>query len=280
MVIVFRSNPNFNENWGICVKIERIYVSVRYFISTFVSQMHTSQARLPRFPVTRPPKPIAHNEPDMTIDRPISKRPKKNRAKVAPKNAHTEFRRFYDRGDIPVRLVHTSFKNAIAWSVDPAVLDYQHYLPLFFDGLREKEEPYRFFARKGTWELLKHGGTRVLQVIPQVVIPLKKALDTRDMEILPVALRTLQKLVRSSDLAGEALIPFYRQLLPVLNEFLLFNKNLGDQIEYGQWKKMNIGDLILETLEVLELNGGPDAFINIQYMVPTYQSAKTPGDDE
>lgn len=242
--------------------------------------MSKIQPKLPRFPVTRPPKPVIHEDP--LAVRTVTKKtpPKKSRAKVAPKNAHTEFRRFYDRGDIPVRLVHTTFKNAIAWSVDPAVLDYQHYLPLFFDGIREKEEPYKFFARKGTWELLKNGGTKVLQCIPQVVIPLKKALDTRDIEILPVALRTMQKLVKSCDLAGEALIPFYRQLLPVLNEFLMCNKNLGDLIEYGQRKKLNIGDLILETLEVLELSGGPEAFINIQYMVPTYQSARTPGDDE
>jgi hypothetical protein len=237
-----------------------------------------TRASLPRFPVTRAPKPVLHEDPQAIT--PVKRPPKRQRAKVAPKNAHTEFRRFYDRGDIPVRLVHTAFKNTIAWTVDPAVLDYQHYLPLFFDGLREKEEPYRFFARKGTWALLKHGGTRVLQVIPQVVVPLKKALDTRDLTILPCALRTLQKLVKSSDLAGEALIPFYRQLLPVLNEFILCNKHLGDLIEYGQRKKVNIGDLINETLEVLELNGGPEAFINIQYMIPTYQTARIPGEDE
>jgi hypothetical protein len=53
-----------------------------------------------------------------------------------------------------------------------------------------------------------------------------------------------QKTVKSSDLAREALIPFYRQLLPVLNEFLLFNKNLSHMIEYGQRKMINIGDLI------------------------------------
>jgi len=239
------------------------------------------KAKLPRFPITKPPRAILHPEENVVArSQPVKKAPKKKIAKVVEKNQHTDFRRFYDRGDIPLRLVHTTFKNAIAWSVDPTVLDYQHYLPLFFDGLREKEEPYRFFARKGTWELLKQGGTRVLQVIPQIVIPLKKALDTRDLEILPVALRTMQKLVKSSDLAGEALIPFYRQLLPVLNEFFLSNRNLGDMIEYGQRKKQNIGDLIQETLEVLELNGGPEAFINIQYMIPTYQSAKLPGDEE
>jgi hypothetical protein len=235
---------------------------------------------LPPFPVTRAPKPVVHVDTRASSQGKAKRPQRRSRAKVAPANAHTEFRRFYDRGDIPLRLVHTAFKNAIAWTVDPAVLDYQHYLPLFFDGLREKEEPYRFFARKGTWALLKHGGTRVLQVIPQIVVPLKKALDTRDLAILPVCLRTLQKLVKSSDLAGEALIPFYRQLLPVLNEFSLCNKNIGDLIEYGQRKKVNIGDLISETLEVLELNGGPEAFINIQYMIPTYQTSRIPGDDD
>ena len=35
---------------------------------------------------------------------------------------------------------------------------------------------------------------------------------------------------------------------------------------------MNIGDLVGETLEVLERTGGEDAFINIKYMIPTYES--------
>lgn len=43
-------------------------------------------------------------------------------------------------------------------------------------------------------------------------------------------------------------------------------------IEYGQQKNMNLGDLISETLEILEMHGGDDAFINIRYMVPTYES--------
>ncbi|CAB1330621.1 unnamed protein product [Coregonus sp. 'balchen'] len=37
-------------------------------------------------------------------------------------------------------------------------------------------------------------------------------------------------------------------------------------------KRENIGDLIQETLEVFERYGGEDAFINIKYMVPTYES--------
>ncbi len=54
------------------------------------------------------------------------------------------------------------------------------------------------------------------------------------------------------------------------------NVNLGDGIDYGQQKKTNVGDLIDETLELFELHGGEDAFINIKYMIPTYESKGTP----
>lgn len=51
-----------------------------------------------------------------------------------------------------------------------------------------------------------------------------------------------------------------------------FSVNCGDQIDYAQKNNMNLGDLIDETLQVLERHGGEDAFINIKYMVPTYES--------
>lgn len=50
--------------------------------------------------------------------------------------------------------------------------------------------------------------------------------------------------------------------------------NSGDGIDYSQQKRENIGDLVQETLEALEIHGGPDAFINIKYMIPTYESCK------
>jgi len=57
-------------------------------------------------------------------------------------------------------------------------------------------------------------------------------------------------------LSGEALVPYYRQLLPIFNMYKNFNTNIGDQIDYGQRKKKNLGDLINETLEIMEINGG------------------------
>ena len=57
-------------------------------------------------------------------------------------------------------------------------------------------------------------------------------------------------------MSGEALVPYYRQLLPIFNMYKNFNTNIGDQIDYGQRKKKNLGDLINETLEIMEINGG------------------------
>ena len=51
-----------------------------------------------------------------------------------------------------------------------------------------------------------------------------------------------------------------------------FLVNVGDSIDYHQRFHSNVGDLIHETLEVLEKRGGPDAFINIKYMIPTFES--------
>ena len=56
------------------------------------------------------------------------------------------------------------------------------------------------------------------------------------------------------------------------NELWYFLVNVGDQIDYSQQRRENVGDLIQETLEAFERHGGDDAFINIKYMVPTYES--------
>ena len=54
----------------------------------------------------------------------------------------------------------------------------------------------------------------------------------------------MQALVTCSDTIGEALVPYYRQILPVLNLFKIKNQNLGDKIDYSQRKGQNLGDLI------------------------------------
>lgn len=158
-------------------------------------------------------------------------------------------------------------------------MDFHHYLPIFFDGLREEEEPYCFVAEQGVLDMLEAGAHKVLPVIPQLIIPVKTALNTREKKVVVKILKVLQALVNAdaavqggAGLIGQALVPYYRQILPVMNLFINNNDNIGDKIDYSQRKRSNLGQLIMETLEQLEINGGEDAFINIKYLVPTYQS--------
>lgn len=66
-----------------------------------------------------------------------------------------QFRKCYQRGDLPLAIDHNQTRLCINWKVELAKMDYHYYLPLFFDGVREKEDPYRFLAVKGIEDLLK-----------------------------------------------------------------------------------------------------------------------------
>ncbi|ETW02750.1 hypothetical protein H310_05249 [Aphanomyces invadans] len=184
----------------------------------------------------------------------------------------TKFRYFYDRADLPLRVNFSGAVRKVQWQVDITQIDYTHYLPLFFEGLRELDEPYRFLALNGTMDMLEKGGDRPLACIPHLVIPIKQNLMTRHPTILCIQMKVLQKLVLSCPYAGEALVPYYRQILTIFNLFVTKRVNCGDAIDYGQRRDENLGDLIIETLYILERHGGEDAFVNIKYMVPTYES--------
>jgi len=81
-------------------------------------------------------------------------------------------------------------------------------------------------------------------------------------------------LILANKMIGTVLVPYYRQLLPIMNLFKNKNANIGDKLDYSQRKQQNLGDLIDETLEILETYGGENAFINIKYMIPTYESCQ------
>ena len=71
------------------------------------------------------------------------------------------------------------------------------------------------------------------------------ALNTRDPFVISTTLHILQQLVLCSDTIGEALVPYYRQILPIMNLFKTKNLNQGDAIDYSQRKGQNLGDLIV-----------------------------------
>lgn len=166
------------------------------------------------------------------------------------------------------------------WKVDILKLDFHHYLPIFFDGLREVEHPYECMAEQGVIDMLQKGPTKVLPVIPQLIIPIKTALNTRDSRVIVKVIKILMLLVDvgkeevggGENLIGQALVPYYRQILPVINIFVSGTETMGDSIDYGQQKNANLPELCMQCLQEFESTGGADAFINIKYLVPTYQS--------
>lgn len=85
----------------------------------------------------------------------------------------TEFRRYYDRGDLPIALEHRAGENGIHWKYAPEDLDYHHFLPIFFEGLRETTEPYQLLSKQGIYDMLAKGGSKILPVIPQLILPIK-----------------------------------------------------------------------------------------------------------
>ncbi|XP_062562186.1 parkin coregulated gene protein-like [Armigeres subalbatus] len=185
------------------------------------------------------------------------------------------FRKFFLRGDIPIRRNYKNLtprpRRFIEWVVKPELLDYQRYLPLFFDGLCESTFPYREFARNGVRDMIAVAKERqLLCCLPMLILPAKRALNTKDPDVIIATLRALQQLVQAGPWVGLALVPYYRQLLPILNLFRDFNVNIGDRIDFQGGHRL--GDVINETLQVLERHGGPDAYLNIKYMVPTYES--------
>jgi Parkin co-regulated protein len=133
------------------------------------------------------------------------------------------FRRLFLRGDLPChQKTHKDQdperKLNLAWKIRPEDLDYAYYLPIFFDGfvhchsyhkknffltlflplniysLREADFPYNFLARYAVHDMLSSAGNKVRQVIPQLVIPIKCALNTRNSEIIVSTLRIIQHL--------------------------------------------------------------------------------------
>ena len=187
-----------------------------------------------------------------------------------------DFRRFYDRGDLPCIVEHGAHRN-LHFLVDPDKLDYHYYLPLFMDGIREQTEPYKFIANEGVRVLLKKGETnyKVLATIPQLIIPLRAALITKIPAAMLSACEIIQSICHLGNGCGEALVPYYRQLLPMMRQFMEKNANLGDEFDTKSLKHQRLADVIAETLEAMERSGGEDAFVNLKYMIPSFESAIT-----
>lgn len=177
----------------------------------------------------------------------------------------------YIRGQLPIMIQHQTGGSSLRWTQNVDELDFCTLLPLFVEGIREQQKPYSFLATQGLSSMLKHGveePEKVHGCLHKIIQPLRTALNSRHPDVI---LRTLQCIMDmlQIDGIGVALLPYYRQLLPVMNIFRTQRHNLGDGMDYSQ--KSDLSNMIQNTLELMEKTGGPDAFINLKYMIPTYE---------
>ncbi|CAI6374962.1 unnamed protein product [Macrosiphum euphorbiae] len=221
----------------------------------------------------------------------------------------TAFAIAYGRLGFPLATVHGVVDGQrLRWLVPPELVDYNAYLPVLADGLRERPMPYGACATFGLWELLAWDsqGDRVLSALPQTVFPIRRALDVgrRDWPTTVRALKSLQKLSSAGrkGLVGPAMVPYYRQLLSPINRyqhtsagviatdgldakggfplytFAVYTKNvqLCPTTRYHVETRLNVtynlSNLCNDTLCVLERTGGACAYSSIKSVVPTYQS--------
>jgi hypothetical protein len=123
----------------------------------------------------------------------------------------------------------------------PAQCNLQRLLPVFIDGLRELEEPYKFVALQGSLDLISGGQTNKVLVVIDFIIPkMQSCLNTRIVPVISRVLLVLRMLLKSHPSTGPFLVPHFKKLFPIMSSFL---RN----------PSQNIGTEVLETLEQMEL---------------------------
>ncbi|GMI39409.1 hypothetical protein TeGR_g4370, partial [Tetraparma gracilis] len=127
------------------------------------------------------------------------------------------------------------------------------------------------------YELLqdaKGNSERIIDVLHLIMLPIRYALSTKLPDVILAIINILKQLCSVHPAIGPHLIPHYRQILGILNLFYCKGgKNLGDAMDYKQFNSDDLVVPIAECLTLMEQTGGPNAFVNIKFMVPTYTSA-------
>lgn len=150
---------------------------------------HSVSSKLGGESNTKSSKPFHKSSAFSSLKRQTTDRPPVAGAFKPRKIPVSDFRLHYDRGDLPIHVEH-EMGTKIKWK-EPNFdkFNFQLYLPIFVDGIREKDDPYRFLAIHGTFDLLENVKDNVTKIIPQLILPLKAALNTRDTEVISIALK-------------------------------------------------------------------------------------------
>ena len=202
--------------------------------------------------------PPPHPKPQGGFTEIPSKRLLNSKLNTFEENKKSDFQRFYQKGQLPCKINHGSVNNKLVWD-QSANLDTMSFDPLilhFFDGLREKSHPYDFIVREALKGLLSNENAkkRMLPLLGPAVEKLRLALGDSTPSVFKNSLIALNAL---SECLGEDLNPHLKFLLSPIS------KNIA---------KKELRSHIMETLAIVEKNGGPSALAQIKIKIPTYVS--------
>lgn len=90
----------------------------------------------------------------------------------------------------------------IVAKVEPERLDYVYHLPIFFDGLLERAEPFTTIATVGLRDMINAARGKepslLRPTIPVIIVPIRRCFQTRDNVIMARAINMLQLIIRST----------------------------------------------------------------------------------
>ena len=187
-----------------------------------------------------------------------SKLCKKQKSIFSSSKKESAFTRFYKLNTLPCKIEHGSIQNKLVWDKNFNInnFNYNPYILHFYDGLQETQHPYNFICIEAIKFLMiqKKAEKKVFLLKDKLVKKIRLCLISKNSEIFFNGLLGLRYL---SIVLGVELNVFIKTLLSPIGKKLGMKKFKGN---------------ILETLGVLEENGGKEAYQIIKKKIPTYCS--------
>jgi len=129
-------------------------------------------------------KPISNGQPETGMKKKPGKLPAIG--VQLPRSVFAEYNlilpSFMSRGDIPVILGQAKgVGQSLIWKLDPSHIDYKYYYPIFVDGIRDSNPQVRTLAFLGACDLFERGPNKVLECLPQFILPIRCKLKLNKM---------------------------------------------------------------------------------------------------
>jgi hypothetical protein len=96
-------------------------------------------------------------------------------------------------------------------------VNFVKFLPIFFEGVKEKRDPLKFLAQQGTLQLLEYiDAPTLIEALPAVMREIYGAFDTNDKDVICATLKSIQSLVLTHPEVGPELVSHKQEINKVI----------------------------------------------------------------